>query len=91
MSSFRLEPEAHRIAFLVRRDGEPAARAWVARTLEAYRDAVSNPASHASLPTYRARFRKSISAFECWLEMASAAKTSGDAGADAESAGGDRS
>ncbi|MGD2075703.1 MAG: hypothetical protein PVI91_12625 [Gammaproteobacteria bacterium] len=72
MPSPRLEPEAQRIEFLVRRDGEAAARDWVRRTLEAYRDAVSNPSSHASLPQYRALFRQSIAAFEDWLEMTSA-------------------
>jgi hypothetical protein len=71
MPSPRLEPEAARIEFLVRRDGEAAALEWVRRTLEAYRDAVSNPASHASLPQYRVLFRQSIAAFEVWLELMS--------------------
>lgn len=59
--------EAHRIQLLIERDGYEAARAWVLRTLQAYREAVNSPHSHASLAHYRPSFEDSISDFEEWL------------------------
>ena len=62
----RAAPEQSRIAFLVERDGEEAARAWVERTLKLYRDAIATR-SHAAHPDYRPMFEDSIRAFEEWL------------------------
>ncbi len=59
--------EKDRIAFLIRRDGEAAARLWVGRTLKIYRDAASSPASHASDAFYRPLFERAIAEFEKWL------------------------
>ncbi len=59
--------EQRRIELLIQRDGEAAAREWVRRTLESYRQALQSPASHASLPEYRWRFEQSIREFEDWL------------------------
>lgn len=58
--------ELQRIEFLIRRDGEAAARAWVERTLQMYRDAVAL-GGHASHPPYRALFEEAIREFEAWL------------------------
>lgn len=58
--------EQSRIAFLVERDGEEAAQAWVERTLEIYRKAIETK-SHAATPEYRPKFEESIRAFEQWL------------------------
>ena len=65
--------EARRIAFLVGRDGEPAARAWVERTLHLYREAVTTK-SHAARPDYRPLFEASIRTFEQWLKERPAAR-----------------
>lgn len=59
--------EQKRIRFLVERDGEAAAREWVERTLENYRQAMESFTSHASFPEYRAHFKSSIKVFEEWL------------------------
>jgi hypothetical protein len=59
--------EAHRIRLLIERDGYQAARDWVLRTLQAYREAVNSPYSHASLGHYRPSFEESIGDFEEWL------------------------
>ena len=60
-------PEMERINFLVKRDGESAARAWVERTLKMYREVISNPRSHASYKDYQPLFQESIHEFEAWL------------------------
>jgi len=60
-------PEIERIDFLIQRDGEQAARAWVERTLRMYREAITKPGSHASNPAYRPLFEDSIRTFEAWL------------------------
>jgi collagenase-like PrtC family protease len=67
LTDSRLAPEAQRIESLIRREGVQGARAWVVRILEIYRQAIDNPASHASLPEYRPLFERSIAAFEHWL------------------------
>ncbi|WP_231480578.1 hypothetical protein [Thiomonas sp. FB-Cd] len=59
--------EAGRIAFLMARDGELAARQWVARTLAIYRRAVLVPAHFASTPEYRRKFILSYLSFRRWL------------------------
>ncbi|MFO7277149.1 MAG: hypothetical protein DIU56_008970 [Pseudomonadota bacterium] len=58
--------ELQRIEFLIQRDGEAAARAWVERTLQIYRDAVAL-GGHASVPPYRPLFDEAIREFESWL------------------------
>jgi hypothetical protein len=63
------DSEARRIAFLVHRDGEPAARAWVERTLHLYREAVAAKKSHAARPDYQPLFEASIRTFEQWLKQ----------------------
>jgi hypothetical protein len=60
-------PEIERINFLIQRDGEQAAKAWVERTLQQYREAIANPGSPASSPAYRPLFEDSIRTFEAWL------------------------
>jgi hypothetical protein len=59
--------EAQRIDFLVRRDGPEEARAWVERTLNLYRAAITSHTSHASTNEYRPLFEQSIREFEAWL------------------------
>lgn len=59
--------EQERIRFLVERDGEDAARQWVERTLEIYRNAVDSSESHASTAQYRSLFDDAIRQFEQWL------------------------
>ncbi len=59
--------ERQRIDFLIERDGEEAARAWVKRTLNLYREVITKPGTHASNPTYRPLFEKAIHEFEEWL------------------------
>jgi hypothetical protein len=59
--------ESERIRFLVARDGEEAARAWVRRTLEIYRDALRNRSSHATAPEFRPLFEQAVRDFEAWL------------------------
>ncbi len=60
-------PEIERINFLIRRDGEAAARAWVERTLGIYRAAIAKPSSPASNSPYQPLFEDSIRTFEAWL------------------------
>jgi hypothetical protein len=60
-------PEIERINYLIERDGEEAARAWVERTLRIYREAITKPGSPASNATYRPLFEKAIREFEAWL------------------------
>ena len=59
--------EQSRIAFLVQRDGEEAARVWVERTLKLYREAIATK-GHAAQPDYRPLFEESIRVFERWLQ-----------------------
>jgi hypothetical protein len=59
--------ERFRIAFLVARDGEAAAVAWVRRTLAIYRRAVLDPKHFASTPDYRRLFLASCADFRRWL------------------------
>lgn len=59
--------EAGRVALLVARDGELAARQWVARTLAIYRRAVVDRRHFASTPTYRRRYILSYLSFRRWL------------------------
>ena len=47
--------EKHRIEFLVRRDGEEPARAWVERTLKIYREAIAS-GGHGATKEYRPLF-----------------------------------
>lgn len=69
LTSARLHwrPETERINFLVQRDGEPAARAWIETTLKLYREAIAHPRSHASNKDYQPLFEESIREFEAWL------------------------
>jgi hypothetical protein len=60
-------PEIERIRFLIQRDGEKAARAWVERTLKIYCEAISTPRSPASSAAYRPLFEESIRTFKAWL------------------------
>lgn len=59
--------ERFRIEFLVARDGEAAAVAWVRRTLGIYRRAVLDPKHFASRPDYRRLFLASCADFRRWL------------------------
>lgn len=59
--------ERFRIAFLIERDGEAAALAWVKRTLAIYRRAVLDPAHFASTTAYRRQFLASCADFRRWL------------------------
>lgn len=59
--------ELRRIEFLLNRDGAEATRGWVERTRAIYRQALTDPASHASDPSYRPLFERSIREFEEWL------------------------
>lgn len=59
--------ERSRIAFLVARDGEAAAAAWVRGTLAIYRRAVLHPGHFAGTPDYRRRFLASCAHFRSWL------------------------
>jgi hypothetical protein len=59
--------EHHRIRFLVARDGAEAAREWVARTLDIYREVLRAESNYASLPEYRSQFEQAIGAFEDFL------------------------
>ena len=61
------ELERFRIAFLVARDGEAAAVAWVRRTLAIYQRALLNPRHFASTPDYRGLFLASCGDFRRWL------------------------
>jgi hypothetical protein len=59
--------EQQRIAFLVHRDGLHGARAWVARTLHIYRQALAAGVGHAATQQSRPLFEQSIREFEQWL------------------------
>ncbi|HVA41692.1 MAG TPA: hypothetical protein VNF49_13570 [Candidatus Binataceae bacterium] len=59
--------EKKRVDFLVERDGLDSATAWVARTLDIYRRALTDHASYARLPQYRPQFEVSIRTFESWI------------------------
>ena len=59
--------ERFRIGFLVARDGEAAAGAWVRRTLAFYRRAVLDPRHFASTPDHRRLFLASCADFRRWL------------------------
>lgn len=58
--------ERGRIDFLVRRDGEKAARAWVERTLQLYREAIAT-GGYAASNEFRPLFEQAIHEFEDWL------------------------
>lgn len=60
--------EIERIRFLIARDGEEAARAWVRRTLDIYRDALRNRSSHVTAPEFRPLFEQAVREFEQWLD-----------------------
>lgn len=79
--------ERFRIGFLVARDGEAAAAAWVRRTLAIYRRAVLDPGHFASTPDYRRQFLASCADFRRWLaKRAQADGRAGDAGTPAPAA-----
>jgi len=59
--------ERRRIEFLLQRDGLDATRAWVRRTLDIYRDALRNQASHPAAPDFRPLFEQAIRDYEEWL------------------------
>lgn len=59
--------EAGRMAFLMMRDGELAARQWAERTLAVYRRAVLHRDHFASTPEYRRKFILSYLSFRRWL------------------------
>jgi len=59
--------EQNRIEFLIKRDGVDATRAWVRRTLQIYRDALTNRASHAAAPEFRPLFEEAVRVYEEWL------------------------
>jgi hypothetical protein len=65
-SARRPVSEWDRIDFLVRRDGEEQARAWVERTLKLYREAIASR-SPAATDAYRPMFEESIRVYEQWL------------------------
>ncbi|HJS91534.1 MAG TPA: hypothetical protein VJ738_16330 [Steroidobacteraceae bacterium] len=60
-------PEFERIEFLLRRDGPQATRAWVERTLEIYRKALSDRTHYAADASYKPRFERAVREFEEWL------------------------
>jgi hypothetical protein len=62
--------ETHRIEFLVRRDGEESARAWVERTLKLYREAIAS-GGYAASNAFRPLFEQSIREYEDWLRVKS--------------------
>lgn len=68
VSEAKRTSEDKRIDFLVQRDGQDAATAWVKRTLGMYRQALLDPRSYALLPQYRPLFEDSIATFESWLK-----------------------
>ncbi|HSD44583.1 MAG TPA: hypothetical protein VLD36_22295 [Burkholderiales bacterium] len=63
----RTATERARIEFLLARDGREQTRAWVARTLALYREALASASSHASISEYRPRFEAAVREFEEWL------------------------
>jgi hypothetical protein len=64
----RASSEDKRIELLIQRDGRDAATAWIKRTLNIYRQALSDPRSYVLLPQYRPLFEESIGTFACWLK-----------------------
>ncbi|HEY8508592.1 MAG TPA: hypothetical protein VIL32_09560 [Steroidobacteraceae bacterium] len=58
--------ERARIEFLLARDGLAATRAWVERTRDIYREAISS-SGYGADPHYRALLQRSIEEFERWL------------------------
>ncbi|HEX5461000.1 MAG TPA: hypothetical protein VFX20_13605 [Steroidobacteraceae bacterium] len=60
-------PESDRIAFLLKRDGLEAARAWVERTVAIYRRALADPKHYANDSSYNPRFERAVREFEEWL------------------------
>lgn len=66
-STLEPRPESERIAFLLRRDGLAAARAWVERTLGIYRKALADPRHYAADPFYKPRFERAVRELEEWL------------------------
>jgi len=59
--------ESERIAFLLKRDGLEATRAWVERTLGIYRRALADPKHFANDSSYKPRFERAVREFEEWL------------------------
>ena len=70
--------EIERIRFLVARDGEEAARAWVRRTRDIYRDALRNRSSHVSAPEFRPLFEQAVREFDSWLAAVEGGDDPGD-------------
>jgi len=60
-------PESERIAFLLKRDGFEATRAWVERTVAIYRRALADPKHYADDSSYKPRFERAVQEFEDWL------------------------
>jgi hypothetical protein len=60
-------PESERVAFLLKRDGFEATRAWVERTLAIYRRALADPKHSANDSSYKPRFERAVQEFEDWL------------------------
>ena len=61
--------ESGRIQFLVKRDGVQAARIWIERTRDIYREALRQPVSYAAAEPHRSRFERAIREFEEWLAV----------------------
>lgn len=60
-------PESERIAFLLKRDGFEATRAWVERTVAIYRCALDDSKHYANDSSYKPRFERALREFEEWL------------------------
>ena len=60
-------PESERIAFLLKRDGLEATRAWVERTVAIYRRALADPRSYANDSSYKPRFERAVRELAEWL------------------------
>jgi hypothetical protein len=58
--------EKQRIEFLVARDGDEEARAWIARTAHIYREALRN-SDYASAGAYRHELERAVREFDEWL------------------------
>ena len=61
-----MSDERQRIEFLIARDGEAAARAWVERTALIYREALRASAYGTAAP-YRYALERAAQEFEEWL------------------------
>lgn len=70
--------EKERIRFLVARDGEEAARVWVRRTRDIYRDALRNRSSHVTAPEFRPLFEQAVREFDDWLAAVEGGNDAGD-------------